>query len=153
MSATDKLTHEVILDGGMFVDSQAGDCIRFFSKSRLKRTKQVIGPLVVAARSIDPRLLNLFLYSPILYQGCQRARMDAKDILEKFKAFAAMSPEDEGGVADMKQACLQIMADLIALEQAMDVAQTAAREGVDLENVDTFLNSYAEVRPVNKGDL
>ena len=148
MSVTPKLTHEVILDGGMFVDPTAGGCVRFFSKSRFKAHSEVIGPLVMPARAMDERFLNLFLYSPILYQASQRAKLDAIDLQERFKTLVTM----EDG-PDYKELVVQILAQLIALQHAMDVVQEAVREGLDFVKADQFLNSSVEVRSVNNGDV
>lgn len=138
-TATPKLTHAVILDGGMIVNGKGE--IQFFSKTFFKKERRTVGPIVSYQASIDARLLNLFLYSPTLYQGCQRARMDANDLLTKFKALVTMNNGPK-----YKELVVQVMADLIALESAMDVAMTAAREGIDFEKVDTVMNTRMEIR-------
>lgn len=145
-NSTAKLTHDVILDGGMIVDPQGGGMVRFFSKSRLKIRKDVVGPLVMNPAHLDPRLLNLFLYSPILYQATQRAKLDAVDLEERIKGLASSLNEDQHELA---QECVHMLAQVIHLQHAMDVAQTAARDGIDFEKLpglDAFIDMTIEVK-------
>jgi hypothetical protein len=134
------LTHDVILDGGMIVEAQSG-CVRFFSKSRLKLKNEFVGPLVFSPTTVDPRLLNLFLYSPILYQATQRAKLDAMDLEERIKALGSKLQESE-----QQHECVHMLAQVIHLQHAMDMAQRAAREGIDFERVDEFINMTIEVK-------
>ncbi|HEX2242685.1 MAG TPA: hypothetical protein VHK27_05445 [Gammaproteobacteria bacterium] len=120
-----KVTHDVLMDGGMCEDPQAGDCVRFFSKSRLKQRDEFTGPLVFHPKSVDARFLNLLLNSPILYQATQRAKLDAVDLQEKLKALAVAKDIEE-----FKGLTLDMMAQLIALQHVMDMTQNAVIEGV-----------------------
>jgi hypothetical protein len=121
-----KLTHAVLLDGGMFVDSTAGDSIRFFSKSRLKERNEVKGPLIAASRAFDERFLNLFLYSPQLYQATQRAKLDAKDI--QYKISTALLQDEI--TLELAELFMKQLSDMII---AVETAQKAALEGIDFQ--------------------
>lgn len=139
---TQKLTHDVIMDCGMALDPKEG-LIRFFSKSRLKIKKEFIGPLVFNPNSVDPRVLNLLIYSPILYQATQRAKLDAMDFAERLKSVAGSLGADQHELA---HECIRLLAQVIHLEHAMNLAQEAARDGIDFERVDQFMNMSIEVK-------